>query len=209
MDSATPRAAAACTHTSPIRGSWRSRPTSFATRSSASAASRSSSRSLSRRLPSRATGCARAFTSTDGRVGFYREGTHTLCEPQVTGQLTGRRAGRRSTPLSTALHHDGYNVLSVELTENVAASRARARHRLLMAVEAGSRGALERVVGAGRVARLHGPQSGEEIGDAGDPMCRIRLNDLTRGRVAGGDLRRHPESFFQANRFSCRTSWPP
>ncbi len=32
-------------------------------------------------------------------------------------------------------------------------------------------------------------------------MCRIRLNDLTRGRVAGSDLRRHAESFFQANRF--------
>ena len=133
------------------------------------------------------------------RVGFYREGTHTLCEPQVTGQL-GDGALDSVNAVVAALTDDGYNVVSVELTEDVAGSQ-----RALSATIDGGRGgqprALERVVGGGGLRGCTVRNQTKRIGDVGEPYVSDALNDLTRGRAAGSDLRRHAESFFQANRF--------
>ena len=133
------------------------------------------------------------------RVGFYREGTHTLCEPQVTGQLRDGALDSVNAAV-TALTNDGYNVVSVELTEDVAGSQ-----RALSATIDGGRGgqprALERVVGAGGLRGCTVRNQTKRIGDVGEPYVSDALNDLTRGRAAGSDLRRHAESFFQANRF--------
>lgn len=133
------------------------------------------------------------------RVGFYREGTHTLCEPQVTGQLRDGALDSVNAVVA-ALIDDGYNVVSVELTEDVAGGQ-----RALSATIDGGRGgqprALERVVGAGGLRGCTVRNQTKRIGDVGEPYVSDALNDLTRGRAAGRDLRRHAESFFQANRF--------
>ena len=101
------------------------------------------------------------------RVGFYREGTHTLCEPQVTGQLRDGALDSVNAAVA-ALTSDGYNVVSVELTE---------RHRRQSAcgvrdVDGGRGGQPQgaRTRGRpGRVARLHGPHQTKRIGDVGEP----------------------------------------
>ena len=133
------------------------------------------------------------------QVGFYREGTHTLCEPEVTGQL-GHGALDSINAAVAALTRDGYSVVSVELTENVAGSQ-----RALSAMIDGGRGgqprALERVVGAGGLRGCTVRNETKRFGDVGEPYVSDALHDLTRGRAAGSDLRRHAESFFQANRF--------
>jgi 23S rRNA (uracil1939-C5)-methyltransferase len=133
------------------------------------------------------------------KVGFYREGTHTLCDPQMTGQL-GQGALDSINAAVAALTRDGYSVVSVELTEDVAGS-----HRALSATIDGGRGgqprALERLVGVGGLRGCTVRNQTKRFGDVGEPYVADVLHDLTSGRAAGSDLRRHAESFFQANRF--------
>jgi 23S rRNA (uracil1939-C5)-methyltransferase len=133
------------------------------------------------------------------RVGFYREGTHTLCDAAATGQVSDAARGSVASAVET-LVHAGARVVSVELTESVDASQR------ALSVTVGD----VRVVGEGALARL--PEmsglTGCAVQDAegarlvaGDPRVADSLDVLTRGRVPDGALRRHAESFFQANRY--------
>jgi 23S rRNA (uracil1939-C5)-methyltransferase len=108
-----------------------------------------------------------------GRIGFYREGSHTLCDPAATGQLSGDALSAVADAVA-AVQHSGAPVVAVELTENIAGSER------AISVE---------VKGQPRRVR----DGHADVGDA--------LEVLTRGRVSGGELRRSAESFFQANRF--------
>jgi 23S rRNA (uracil1939-C5)-methyltransferase len=107
-----------------------------------------------------------------GRIGFYREGTHTLCDAGQTGQLSAAALEAIGAAVG-ALEHDGAHATSVELAENIA----------------GNQRALSIEVGGGRRVLV------------GESSVADPLEVLTRGRVTGAELHRHPESFFQANRF--------
>jgi 23S rRNA (uracil1939-C5)-methyltransferase len=139
------------------------------------------------------------FHVADGRVGFYREGTHTLCDPASTGQLSDESlaAVHRVVEMLDAA---GAKTSSVELSENIAASERalsitvdqcspKVRRELPQIVEAGSaRGVVVRDIRGQRAV-------------AGHPSVADPLGVLTAGRVTTGSLARRPESFFQANRF--------
>ena len=143
----------------------------------------------------------RARFHVDGaRVGFYREGTHTLCD--AGGNRAGQRGGAATSVASAveALARGGARVASVELTENVAGRPARAVGQLVG----------DRALGDGRsrasptASALTGCAVRTPTGGSSQSAIRpspIRCDVLTRGRVADGALRRHAESFFQANRF--------
>ncbi len=61
----------------------------------------------------------RARFHVDGsRVGFYREGTHTLCDAAATGQVSDAARDSVSSAVEV-LVRAGARVLSVELTESV------------------------------------------------------------------------------------------
>jgi 23S rRNA (uracil1939-C5)-methyltransferase len=134
-----------------------------------------------------------------GRVGFFREGTHTLCDPSPTGQLS--EAALAS--IRTAVDHverSGARAASVELTENVPATERALAITVDDAAKVG-RATLSRVAEAAALAGcivvdLHGAHVATGELSVGDPVSVLSL-----GRGNGADLRRHPESFFQANRY--------
>ena len=106
------------------------------------------------------------------RVGFYREGTHDLCDASATSQLrreTIEAAARAVRDAAAA----AMQASAVEVSENIAGDQ------IGMQVELTSGGHLS----------------------AGDPSVADPLHVLTNGRAPAGELRRTPSSFFQANRY--------
>jgi 23S rRNA (uracil1939-C5)-methyltransferase len=139
------------------------------------------------------------FHVRDGTPGFYREGTHELCDPRQTGQVL--EASIEAVEAAVAsLSAQGFSVSSVELSENVAANK-RALHFDLREGTP-STDALDRVVGAAGLTGCTARAIDTNFYTAGDPTVSDPIAVLTRGRVtADGVLQRHPEAFFQANRF--------
>jgi len=134
-----------------------------------------------------------------GRVGFYREGTHELCDAAGTGQLSDEAVNAAQTA-TTHLAERGTAVSSLELTENMAADQR------VLQITASPGTELEDAAldGAAAAAALSGLSARTENGrlhTSGVPIVSDSLNSLTAGRVVSGALERHAESFFQANRF--------
>jgi 23S rRNA (uracil1939-C5)-methyltransferase len=108
-----------------------------------------------------------------GRIGFYREGTHVLCDAAATDQLNPASLDAAAEAVAD-IERSGVRVSAVELAENIAGDE---------------RGLSLEIAGQpGRVT-------------AGQPSVTDPLAALTGDRVTNGELRRRPESFFQANRY--------
>ena len=133
------------------------------------------------------------------RVGFYREGTHELCDAAATGQLSDSAVACAQRAVES-LTRSGHPVSSVELTENIAADE-----RLLHLVPAPGAtltdAALEAALNSGGASGCTGRTAHGTLCAAGVPLVSDPLSILTGGRAATGILQRHAESFFQANRF--------
>jgi len=135
------------------------------------------------------------FHVAAGRVGFFREGTHTLCEPRQTGQLLEASIDAVEAAVAS-LTAQGVDVLGLELAENIAGDQ-RALHFGVR--ELRSAAALERAVAAADLMGCTARAMNEQAYAAGDPIVSDPVASLTgRGE---GSLRRHPEAFFQGNRF--------
>jgi 23S rRNA (uracil1939-C5)-methyltransferase len=142
------------------------------------------------------------FHVRSGRAGFYREGSHELCDPLQTGQLLAESFDA-VVSLLAVLGTSGIEVTSLELSESVSADH-RAVHLDVSSVSeieqplseaiaaAGFAGATARAVDGGRAS-------------AGDPVVSDDISILTASRASGAGLGRHPEAFFQANRFMVPT----
>jgi 23S rRNA (uracil1939-C5)-methyltransferase len=134
----------------------------------------------------------------DGRAGFYREGSHSLCDAASTRLLTDE-AVASATRVADALLQLGLGVKSVEVSENLDGIE-RALH-----VEAPSSARLEGSALAA-LTRSHGltgctVRTADGLIAALDPAVSDPLETLTTGRATRGVLRRSVQSFFQANRF--------
>lgn len=139
------------------------------------------------------------FHVRDGRAGFYREGSHELCDPALTGQLADAAVAAVAAT-ADALQEQGTAAESVELTENISG----AERALAVELRSGSRTAsplLERLIERGSCTGLTVRTVGGPVISAGNPFVADPLSVLTCGRVLHGDLARRPESFFQANRY--------
>jgi 23S rRNA (uracil1939-C5)-methyltransferase len=127
-----------------------------------------------------------------GRIGFFREGTHSLCDARLTRQLRDD-----SSDVIAALERalsvlERPTVSEIELSENIAASD-RAVHLELAADADPSRLAtLTKVDGLTGVtcAPVDHPRTMELWG-----------SPLVTDHVRGAALARHARSFFQGNRF--------
>ena len=132
-------------------------------------------------------------------AGFYREGTHELCDARSTNQLSHGAMDAVDRTLG-ALGDDRASVSSLELSENIAADE-RAVHFDVVPDARTLEPVLARAVDAGA---LTGCTARGQVGPfvrVGNPVVVDPLSTLTRGRVSTGGLRRQPASFFQANRF--------
>jgi len=134
-----------------------------------------------------------------GRVGFFREGTHTLCDPAATSQLTPESLESARTAVEE-IARAGARATAVELIENIAATE-RALAIAVDDAEPITRGVLSRLTDAARIGGcvvldLKGARVAAGELTVGDAIAALSMD-----RASGGELRRHPESFFQANRF--------
>jgi tRNA/tmRNA/rRNA uracil-C5-methylase (TrmA/RlmC/RlmD family) len=139
-----------------------------------------------------------------GRIGFFREGTHELCDPAGTGQLldaTAEALGGVARELALA---GAGPVVSIELGENVSGAE-RALHLELRpaggpppAVYAG----LARVAGVTGVTCQAPPADVVSLG--GRPWVSDAIETVVGrppGSLGGPRLVRRAQAFFQANRF--------
>ncbi|MEO5896712.1 MAG: TRAM domain-containing protein [Vicinamibacterales bacterium] len=137
-----------------------------------------------------------------GRAGFYREGTHDLCDPRQTGQLLTESIAAVES-LVGALDRSGVNATSLELSESVSADR-RAVHVDLTSVDDVERRLDEAISVAGFSGATARGVDGQRA-STGDPFVSEDLAVLTGSRASGAHLGRRPEAFFQANRFMIST----
>ena len=133
------------------------------------------------------------------RAGFYREGTHELCDAGATGQLDPRAIEAVEAAMA-ALHDGGVVARAVDLSENLAGDQ---RALFFELAEAGPDldGAFARALEAGRLTGCTGRTPDGTFVYQGVPEVVDPLAALTGGRASKGELARNPESFFQANRF--------
>ena len=132
-----------------------------------------------------------------GRLGFFREGTHALCEVEGTGQLSPgtigwiRHAERALAPAAAA------TIAGVDIAENIPETERTAHVEI--------RGAVERGAWAPLTDGLTGlsvqAERGETITIAGTPTVTDRLPVTGTAGAAEVVLSRHTTAFFQANRF--------
>jgi 23S rRNA (uracil1939-C5)-methyltransferase len=140
-----------------------------------------------------------------GRAGFYREGSHQLCDAAVTKQLrvdTVAAAAR----LAESLERDAAGgVVSATIAENIAGSERAAHLELAPGARVGDN-ALERAAAAAQLSGISAQDAATgEPRAIGVPAVSDPLSVLTDDRVADGALQRHAASFFQGNRFLLST----
>jgi len=134
----------------------------------------------------------------EGRIGFFKEGTHDLCEAGPSAQL---EAATLDAVARFVVAHPRLALEAIEVSENLAGDE-RALHLLEDRqrsrpgrVPPPSASLVEGVTGVsiargGSLATLAG------TAEVGDDVAAI-----VRGAAAGARLRRHPASFFQGNRY--------
>jgi len=124
-----------------------------------------------------------------GRIGFFREGTHDLCEARQTRQLLPSTCDAIDT-LAAAIRNDTIDgIRELELSENVDASE---RAVFVDAVPEIRANLLERLAGVGGFSGMLGSS-----GSFGSPHV---VESLAIGEGKSLRLRRHVLSFFQGNR---------
>jgi len=141
----------------------------------------------------------------DGRLGFFREGTHDLCDAALTGQLLAATE-QVLEALQGQLGDQGRALREVELSENVPGSE----RALLVELAPGARPAdAQRLPGLFDVGGVTGlvitrPEAPQFVAGRGHPYVSDVLDLAVEGRAASVRLRRHVAAFFQGNRFLLR-----
>ena len=133
------------------------------------------------------------------RIGFYREGTHHLCDPATSRQLL-ESALEVIAGVSKALADSRLESgASLDLSENVDASE---RAVLLeVAADARERGRWDAVLGVAGTSGVAIARSGRLIAGRGDPMVHDAVTVPGAPANASVRLGRHVGAFFQANRY--------
>jgi 23S rRNA (uracil1939-C5)-methyltransferase len=135
------------------------------------------------------------------RAGFYREGTHQLCDPAPTGQMQPAAIEAVQALAAVLEEASAGAAVSIALTENIAASE-RAAHVELAPGARIDDPVLERAVASARLAGISARGADGALLTAGDPAVHDPLDAVTGGRARqAGTLRRQAESFFQGNRY--------
>ncbi len=134
----------------------------------------------------------------EGVAGFYREGTHTLCDAAQTAQLTPE-AVHAAMETATRLKGVGINRGDVHVAENIAGDQ-RALHLEIDDDGDVRQSWLDELPGALGLTGCT-VRNRRTFLSAGTPRVDDPLSEITDNRATSGVLGRSPESFFQANRF--------
>jgi 23S rRNA (uracil1939-C5)-methyltransferase len=138
-----------------------------------------------------------------GRVGFFREGTHDLCDVSRTGQLLAATEQVLNL-LQTRLAGEGtHPIREIELSENVTGTE----RALLAELAPGTRPRdVQRLPGLFDAEGVTGlviarPEAPQFVAGRGHPHISDVLEITVEGQTASVRLRRHVAAFFQGNRF--------
>lgn len=131
-----------------------------------------------------------------GRLGFFREGSHALCDVESTGQLSSEtvawiRRAEQSLPGTTAA-----SIVGVEIAENIPESERTAHVEVRDRVDP----AVWTPLADGLTGLTVQGQS-DVVTVAGTPAVTDRLTVSTATDAPAVTLTRHTTAFFQANRF--------
>ena len=128
----------------------------------------------------------------NGRIGFFREGTHSLCDARTTRQLSGAAMDAIEALQRSLSQLQRPTVSEIELSENVPATERAAHLELVADADPSRLATLTEVDGLTGVtsAPADHPRTMELWGS---PYVSDRVN--------GAPLTRHARSFFQGNRF--------
>ena len=136
----------------------------------------------------------------NGRIGFFRESTHELCDPLGTRQLLPSSLQAIEALREALVSGAAAAVDQVELSENRAADQ-RAFHLVLRDNADPSRlGTVSRLSGISGVS-YGASQGGRAMVLAGSPEVSDTLSVATASSTREFRLTRHAHAFFQANRF--------
>jgi 23S rRNA (uracil1939-C5)-methyltransferase len=132
------------------------------------------------------------------RTGFYREGSHVLCDARFSGQLI--EAGLDAVDAAASWLHDaGIRTPSAEISENLKGSERVLRLEVSVPLTA-SRDALTALSKIPGVSGVTIASPGGTF-ETGATTVADDLESLTTRQGVTGRLDRHAASFFQANRF--------
>jgi tRNA/tmRNA/rRNA uracil-C5-methylase (TrmA/RlmC/RlmD family) len=135
----------------------------------------------------------------DGRVGFYREGTHVICDPACSRQLREDTLGLVRA-VSQVLSHAGTAPRgSLEIAEN----RDATERAVLLDVTSGllSGDVVEAVLGASGATGVGVARAGQLVAERGSPL----VTDVIELGGVSVTFQRHVRGFFQGNRFLLQT----
>jgi 23S rRNA (uracil1939-C5)-methyltransferase len=134
--------------------------------------------------------------AANGRFGFFREGSHQLCDPGTTGQLAdATMKWIRQAEGSVAVRGAGLHTL--EVAEDVA-GRARVCH---LELAAGTRLEPFAELAAGLEGLSARAGEGDVVHLAGAPLVSDVLHARPGDHASAFRLRRSARAFFQSNRF--------
>lgn len=128
----------------------------------------------------------------DGRIGFFREGTHSLCDAAATRQLRSDTIDVLRRLEASFASAERAAVGDIELSENIDASERAIHLELLPNADPSRLAALVQVEGVSGATCAHGDNP-RTIDLFGSP--------LVTDTIANARLSRHVRSFFQGNRF--------
>jgi 23S rRNA (uracil1939-C5)-methyltransferase len=134
------------------------------------------------------------------RAGFYREGTHQLCDAAATRQLLPDTVAAVQRVVDAVHRTAAGAVTSLAITENIAGSQ-RAAHLEGTPDGRVTRALLERLAREGGLVGVSARDGAGETLSSGDAVVLDPLPVVTGGRASTGDLLRHADSFFQGNRY--------
>jgi tRNA/tmRNA/rRNA uracil-C5-methylase (TrmA/RlmC/RlmD family) len=134
----------------------------------------------------------------DGRVGFFREGTHTLCDAGPSAQLDARTL---EAVTRFAAAHPQLALEGIEVSENLAGDQ---RALFLHEDRQHSRPGRVPAPVAALVDGITGvsmSRGGRLLTLAGVPEVADPIGTIVAGAAGDAPLRRHAASFFQGNRY--------
>jgi tRNA/tmRNA/rRNA uracil-C5-methylase (TrmA/RlmC/RlmD family) len=134
-------------------------------------------------------------------IGFYREGTHTLCDPACSRQLRSDTLDVLQA-ISALLARAGIERgRSLELSENREATCRAA----MLDLDGSAPRELEALLDVEGLTGFGVARGGRPLAAAGSPVVTDELTIDHEGRHATLRLDRHVTSFFQSNRFLLQT----
>ena len=127
-----------------------------------------------------------------GRIGFFREGTHSLCDARTTRQLRDDSMAAIEALERSLSVLERPTIAAIELSENVEASERALHLELAPDADPSRLAALTKVDGV----------TGVTCAPAAHPRTmELWGSPFVGDRVSGALLTRHARSFFQGNRF--------